>query len=84
MKLDEVQSFEDLKSYLRHFTTWHDDPYVYDIGGVTILLISLLENLQEYDIGDQRPEVRGYFKDDQLAFLVRLAEGLNSTPAPGP
>ncbi len=75
MKMEHVDSFEDLECYLKEFTNFHDEPATYDFNGAFHLFLAILDNLARnyHDVDVQEhEELRPWFTDQQRRFLKRL------------
>tara|TARA_R110002049_G_scaffold133887_1_gene293270 strand:+ start:1117 stop:1362 length:246 start_codon:yes stop_codon:yes gene_type:complete len=74
MQITDIETYDDLKTYLREFTNVAGAP-TYDFVGAFNLLDALLENLAEQHIdADIESLVDGgvQFTPPQLAFLDKL------------
>jgi hypothetical protein len=72
MKPKDIQSFDDLKTYLATFTTWDGD-HIHDFGGAFVLLGALLDNIRENTLDADLDSIHDYLTDEQRAFLLHLA-----------
>jgi hypothetical protein len=83
MKLDEVRSYEDLETYLREFTTFHDDRSVYDFGGAFHLWLALLQNLKTNGLDAEMKQYAEVVSPDQVLFLKKLLQYAERTNTRG-
>lgn len=72
MHHSQIQSFEDLCRFLKEYTHWGEGPPL-DVGGLILLLSSILDNLRENANEAELEEINGYLEPEQKAFLSRLS-----------
>jgi hypothetical protein len=74
MSAQQIHGYEQLRSLLRGYTNWGDDPVPYDFNGVLRLLLALADNLRQNACLDAHAEdVEGIMSPEQALFLSRLA-----------
>jgi len=77
MKIEQVNTYEDLEQYLREFTNFFGEPAPYDFNGAFQLFLAILQNLSRHyhdtDI-DSLEDLQGCFNSEQLRFLSRLEQ----------
>jgi hypothetical protein len=72
-----IDSFEELKTYLRQFTTWGDRGG-FDFCGATHLLMAIMDCIRLTANDAELEEMRELLDEEQVAFIVRLAQSLTS------
>ncbi len=72
--------FHELKAFLRDFANIDGDLVPYDFGGVLLLWVALLDNLQANHNDADLSDVAGYLSPEQAEFLIRLAERVRNSP----
>ena len=70
---ETFQSFEDLESLLKHWTSRYDNN-VYDFGGMTSLLGACLDNLKEHALDAEIEEIKEYLTSEQYDFLKLITD----------
>jgi hypothetical protein len=78
MKMPDIRSFDDFEEYLKHFTSWGDDQYIYDFGGVCTLFLALLDNMQRNGVEAEIDEIGGRFTPDQREFLEVICRSVQN------
>jgi hypothetical protein len=68
--MEDIQSYEALRDYLRNWTNWGRDPY-YDVNGALTLMRALVDNLRENDLVDA--ELAETITPEQAVYLAQLA-----------
>ena len=72
--------FHELKAFLRDFANIDGDLVPYDFGGVLLLWVALLDNLQANHNDADLSDVAGYLSPEQAEFLIRRAERVRNSP----
>lgn len=74
-----ADSFEELHRFLREFRNFADPEGPFDFGGVTYLMLALLDNLKANALPAELDEIGERFELDQQEFFKRIAATLNPT-----
>jgi len=73
MKPGDILTFTDLVTFLETYTSW-DEGYVFDTGGVLILMKALLRNLKANALDADLQLINGYLESDEKKLLAKLSE----------
>ncbi len=75
MKIEQVQTHEDLTRFLREFTNFYDEPAPYDFNGAFHQFLAILDNLARNHLDvdvEEHEELRPWFTEEQRRFLKKL------------
>jgi hypothetical protein len=71
----EIDTFEELESFLRNWTSFKDDQ-AYDLIGVAALMAACLDNLSSNVVDGDVGEIADCFTDSQKVFLRKMVRTL--------
>ncbi len=77
MKIQDIASLQGLETYLREFTCWGDDEFVYDEAGVVKLFLALLDNMKTHSLDVELEDIGYRFYDPQREFIMKVATFAN-------
>ena len=79
MKIRDLQTFEQLETYLREFTNAHGDAVPYDFVGAYSLFLAIVENLAQYGLESDLQRMKAMTGEEHLAFLKAVMAAVDGT-----
>lgn len=67
-----IETFEQLESFLKNFTSWQDKE-TYDFGGNFALFLACIDSLKRNALKVELEDVKEYMSEEQQLFILELA-----------
>lgn len=72
MRLEQVNTYEQLESFLRNFVNFHGDPAPYDFNGLLHLVLAGVDSLRENATEQDFLDFSASITDEQAEFLATM------------
>ena len=78
MRVCDIKTYNQLLEYLRNWSTFHGDEFVYDINGIAHVMLSCLDSIKENAIPEDIEDIGECFTKEQREFFITIADMLKN------
>jgi hypothetical protein len=78
MTMPPLRNYDDLRRYLASVINFAGNEGPYDLVGITLLALTLLDNLRTHGIPSDVETICDCMTPDQVNYILKLAESLRS------